>query len=186
MVRVRGGVTYRFIIPPGFDPQMKVGVTTRITDIFQERTRAGVSVMSRVVPADKGARELDAEGLARWVASRPYLDGADVSRELLNGRPAWSVRFSEAADPWGSRSPQLGETCNDQQPSCRPLLRAPDGHESGPWTAMTSRYWFMDVPREGVTALWSWTFEDADDAMQLNERLVDSVVIELAEDLSES
>lgn len=185
MVRVRGGVTYRFIIPPGFDPAMAVGVSTRITDVYQVRAEAGVSVLSGVLPADPGVGDLDAEALAQWLASRPYLDGADVRREQLNGRTAWSVRFSGVADPWGTRTPDLDETCNAQQPSCRPLLRSPDGHETGAWAGMTSRYWLMDVPREGVSAVWSWTFEDASRAMRLNDRLVDSVVIELAEELTE-
>lgn len=185
MVRVRGGVTYRLIVPPGFDPHLVVGVSSRITDVHQKTADAGVSVLSGVLPADPAVGDLDAEALAAWLAARPFLDDVDVRRERLNGLTAWSVRLPVGADPWAGRSPTLEASCNDQQPSCRPLLRSPDGHETGAWTGMTSRYWLMDVPREGVTAVWSWTFDDTSRSLRLNDQLVDSVAIELAEELIE-
>lgn len=182
MVRVRGDVNYRFIIPSGFSPQMEISVGNQATDVYQKHRKAGVSVMTDAVPAGPDVGELDARGLASWVASRPYLEIVDVRRERLNGRAAWSVEI--ASSPYGAlwrgRDPELAETCNGQLPSCRPLLRSPNGHESGPWADMTSRYWFMDVPGDGVTALWSWTFEDAPEALALNETLVGSVVVESA------
>lgn len=180
MMRVRNGVTYRFVVPSGFDPEAAVGVDTQITDVYRKQLRAGVSVLLGVRPADPGVRDLDARGLATWLASRPYLDAAGVTRERLDGRAAWSVRLAVVDDLWGARMWDLEDACNDVQPSCRPLLRSPDGRETGHWVGMTSRYWFMDVPGEGVAAVWSWTFEDAPRAMRRNEELIRTLVLESA------
>lgn len=177
VVRVRGEVTYLFVVPSDFEPRLEVEVKSQSVVAYQKRTQAGVTILSGVRPADPRAGVLDARGLARWIADQAFVESGAVRRDLLDGRPAWSVGFATEKSPWDEGWPDMGDVCNEQQSLCRPLLRSPDGSESGAWADMSGRYWLVDTDA-GVVALWSWAFEDVEDALSRNERLVRSFVVE--------
>lgn len=181
MVRVRNGVTFRFVTPAGYELEVVQNADTRVTDLYQGTSSSGVAVLADVRAADPGAGELDAETLARWMASRSYLPGATLGRGRLQGRQAWTVSVAEPASPWEARTPYLADSCNDQQLACRPLLRSPGGWETGPWTGMTFSYWLIDVPGNGVAAVWAYSFEDDPAFMERNEQVVDTLVLESAD-----
>lgn len=171
-VRVRGPVTYRMGIPTGFvlDPDLDRAPFS--VQAFQQHADGGVTVITSVAPADESVRT-GARELAAWVADRPFLDAGDVERTSVGRVPAWSVRVALDVPPATVPEP----SCNGFPQPCWAVLREADGWETGLWTGMASRYWFVDLPGgDQVLGVWSWSRDEG--GLRANNRLVRSLVLE--------
>jgi hypothetical protein len=169
-VRVGGPSPYELAVPDGFSVPSGQALAPGLLDVFQDGVRAGVTVVQDAIavgvgPADKpdGAR-----GMASWIAARPFLEATAPSRTVIGDRPAWvvDVRLAPGA------LPDDGDRCNWEQSQCRRLLQSgadPLDWEVGAWAGRVNRYYCVDGRGSRVTVLWSWAFEEDQEALDAND-----------------
>ena len=170
VVVVPGRTSYTFKIPRGFSRAPDFGAAPLSIDIFRTGPHRGGLTILEGVRAVGRPQVRGAGPLARWVASRTFLESSPVRHGRLDGFDTWTVRVRPAGVRRGSTS------CNGMQAACRAVLAQParGGWQTGVWDGMTSRYTFLDVPGLGTVALWSWIFE-ADSRFKDDDALVRSI-----------
>lgn len=172
VVEVDALTPYRFEVPPGFGRVVMLGRDGNTVDAYQRvpGVRAGVTFVVGAWPVGARGERLDARRMARWVASRPFLETTAPVRVQVGGHTAWQV---EVVLRGTTRGPL--HRCNQWQPSCRPLLEQDDElhgiWQTGPWRGMVSRYRFVDA-LSGPVVIWSWAFDQDRRALARNDALV--------------
>jgi hypothetical protein len=177
-VTVGGPVTYGFTVIRGFAEELDPEPSGTELVVYASSRPAGVTfhVDPQAVVDGVGG---DAESLAGWVASRPFLRTDKVEADL-DGRQAWQVDVELRP----GRALDRARSCDGEVTGspCHALLNIPGttNGETGPWTGMKSRYLFVDLPDGHTFVAWAWTFDHDPAAMALNDRLIRTVGFEPA------
>jgi hypothetical protein len=102
--------------------------------------------------------------VARWLSRRPFLEDTTLTPITLAGLPAWHVTGNLKA---GARLPafKVGDAA--------PTFKTPGGGQAAYTLALRGEYTLIDVPRAGLTVVWSWTLSDED--LAPNQAVIDSL-----------
>jgi hypothetical protein len=179
-VTVDGPVTYGFTVIPGFAEELEPLPSGNELVVYASSRPAGVTFLVDPEAVVEGVGG-DAESLARWVASRPFLR-TDTVEVDVGGRQAWQVDVELRP----GRALDRARSCDGEVTGspCHALLRTPDtvNGESGPWTGMVSRFLFVGLPGGHTFVAWAWSFDHDRAAMELNGLLIGTVGFEQATD----
>jgi hypothetical protein len=135
----------------------------------------GVSVVENAWPVKNDASWLrdsaagrTAASMATWLSKRPFLVGATVTPTTVGGREAWRVsgRLRHGA--------ALRAEKGDNGPVA-PTFGNRENIEMGYNQTLVGDYTLLDVPRAGVTVIWSWTLDHPRTELRDNQALVDSL-----------
>ncbi len=174
---VRGKVPFTLRLPQGFAGRINPSPGPSL-DVLQDLpdVTAGAVILAQVRAADgtDAGTAYDAQGLAEWVASRPYLESTRVALGAVDGHVAWSfeTRWPVAAERAGAHA------CNSVQTLCRAFLRQTRGAarwDLGAQAGDVNRLTFLDVPRLGTVVLWSWAHEGHLERLVANDEMLASV-----------
>ena len=155
----------RWHVPPGFGVDSGAGVSSSQVESYWKHQghAAGVTVLETVGAAAQDGTPLHTvdptpEGLAHWLASRPFVTASAPVRTTLGGRAAWQVRARvKPGEPGGD------------------FADADGGSRVGIWGGMVADYVFVDLPGRGTGLVWSWALEHDTPAVALDQVLVDGI-----------
>jgi hypothetical protein len=168
-VALRVPVTFR--LPTTFDREVNVSAPD-VLDVYRsDVSQTGVSVIENATPVKNDsswsrdpAAGRNAAAIATWLKNRPFLTQATLTRTTLGGLPAW--RVSAQLKPGASLPAPRGEF-----ESVAPTFisgAATAGYKPG----LSGDYTLVDVPRAGVTVIWSWSGHPGKQALTGNQAFI--------------
>jgi hypothetical protein len=119
--------------------------------------QTGVSILEHAIPVKNAplwvrdpSAGTTAASVARWLSHRPFLTHTEVTRGRVDGHDAWRVT--------GALKPGARLRAHKTLLPTAPVFRgvAPRiGYQAG----VRSQFTLLDLPRVGLTVIWSWTYE---------------------------
>lgn len=178
LVLVRGPVEYTFRLPRGVPWKISPWGAPETLGVEFERVDVpmGVNVFAEVrAAAGEGGRELPAEQLASWVASRPFLDATPLVTGTQDGLTTWTT---EVRPRTGLPRPGPGRACSGVDTDCHRLFlwdQGAAGNEAGVWDGQVMRLTLVDVPHRGVVVLSAWARQSDADLLDEGRALLSTV-----------
>lgn len=167
-------------LPENFTDVVRLGDNS--FEAYQIDVRfAGVTVLENAVPVrndDSWSRDpragTTASAMAHWLATRPFLTGAEVSATMVDGRTAWRVTGALKAGA-ALRAVKPGEG------AVAPTFI--EFHAAGAYNhttmgyngTLSGDYTLLDVPGAGVTVLWSWVLGVPRTQLAANRAFIDEL-----------
>jgi hypothetical protein len=174
--RVALRVPVTFSLPANFDSRFTVS-EARALDVYRtDVDQTGVTVMENPTPVKDDATwsrdpsaGTDAESIATWLANRPFLTHATLTRTTIGGLTAW--RVAARLRP-GARLPAPKAGFGAVAPT----------FTAGPGTAgyrpgFSAEYTLVDVPGAGVTVIWSWSVNHGERALTGNQAFIVGITL---------
>lgn len=160
--------------PANFHRQFTVE-TDAIEAYRNDVATTGVAVTENATPVKYGptawVRDPNAgstaASMARWLSHRPFLVHTALTRTTVGGLPAWQVSGDlkpnaalPASKVGGDVAPTFGHSYNEG---------------FGYRADLTGQYTLLDVPKAGVTVIWSWTLNHDASALTQNQAFIDGL-----------
>ncbi|MEO6512890.1 MAG: hypothetical protein ABIO16_17970 [Nocardioides sp.] len=164
---VHAAVPYSFEVPPSFGFPA-TDYSPDLVDLVQDSGEAGVAIMEDPRPQGD-ARPGDAQALATWIATRPYLEASTPYAVDVDGLRAWKVDARLLGDAVVPRKVR----CNQVQSKCHALLVLNHvGWQVGVWRGMVTGFSVVDLPQGHTMVIWQWAFDPDQAALRANDAVV--------------
>jgi hypothetical protein len=156
-VRVDLRIPLEVALPTHFQDDITVSGDRSVELYRNDIEHSGITVLEDAVPVRYDAsRTRDpsagttAASMARWLADRPYLTGARLTRRTVAGRAVWQVTGTARKDASPPDKVGLNEAAV--------TFDVPGQVRAWVAPVLTGRYTLTDQPGGGVTVVWSWRY----------------------------
>jgi hypothetical protein len=142
-------------LPDNFQGDFALLAPGTLEDYRNDVTSTGVTILENAVPVKYGrlwsrdpAAGTTAESMATWLSTRPFLSRTKLTPTTVGGRSAWRVTGTLKRD--AHLPADKGGTAVAPTFTNGPVFE-------GYGRKLSGEYTLLDVPRAGVTVIWSWT-----------------------------